>query len=185
MPDDVTTASKVAQVGAKVAQSNINSGLNATAEIGRAASESASAAGSATNDYMKIFADLKLPAMPDLQGLMDAHRRNLETLSAANRVALEGAQAVGRRHMEIVQQTLQELGENVRQLASPDAPQAKAARQAELLKRSYETAVANMRELRDLIQKSNGEALELLNRRFVESLDEAKSLIDKAQTRAA
>ena len=41
-------------------------------------------------------------------------------------------------------------------------PAEEAARQAELLKRSYEHAVNNMRELSDLIQRSNGEALALL-----------------------
>ena len=49
-------------------------------------------------DFTKIFADMKMPAMPDMEAFMSAHRRNMETLSAANRVALEGAQAVARRH---------------------------------------------------------------------------------------
>jgi phasin family protein len=123
---------------------------------------------------------MKMPAMPDMQALMDAHRRNLETLSAANRVALEGAQAVARRHMEIMQQSMTELSEAMQALASAEGPQGKAATQAELLKRAYERAVSNMRELRDLIQRSNGEALELLNRRFTESLQEVQDLIRKA-----
>ena len=132
------------------------------------------------NEFTKLFSEMKMPAMPDMQALMEAHRRNLETLSAANRVALEGAQAVARRHMEIMQQNMTELSESMQALASAEGPQAKAARQAELLKRAYEHAVANMRELRDLIQRSNGEALELLNRRFAESLEEVQALMRKA-----
>ena len=132
------------------------------------------------NEFTRLFSEMKMPAMPDMQALMEAHRRNLETLSAANRVALEGAQAVARRHMEIMQQSMTELSETMQALASAEGPQAKAARQAELLKRAYERAVANMRELRDLIQRSNGEALELLNRRFTELLEEVQSLMRKA-----
>ncbi len=134
----------------------------------------------ADTDFTKLFADMKLPNMPDMDAFLSAHRRNMETLSAANRVALEGAQAVARRHMEIMQQTMSELTETMKALASSDAPQAKAAKQAELLKKGYERAVANMKELSDLIQRSNGEALGLLNKRFTEAMDEIKGIVEKA-----
>ena len=42
-------------------------------------------------ESMKIFSDMRFGAMPDLEGLAAAQRRNLEALSAANRVALEEA----------------------------------------------------------------------------------------------
>jgi phasin family protein len=132
-------------------------------------------------DITRYFADLKLPAMPDLEALTAANRRNLEALTAANKVALEGAQAVGRRHMEIMQQSLTEMTEAMRALASPGAPQAKAARQAEIAKAAYEHAVANLKELSDLIQRSNAEAVGLLNKRFTEALDEVKALAEKAK----
>jgi phasin family protein len=134
----------------------------------------------AAEDFTKMFADLKLPAMPDTEALLAAHRRNMEVLSAANRIALEGAQAVAKRHMEIMQQTMAELSETVRALSSTEGPQAKAAKQAELLKRAYERAVANTKEMSDLIQHANGEALAMLNQRFVEAMDEVKQLMEKA-----
>jgi len=132
-------------------------------------------------DFTKFFADMKLPAMPDMEAFVSASRRNMETLTAANRVALEGAQAVARRHMEIVQQSMTEMTEAMHALAATDAPQAKAAKQAELLKQAYQHAVAHMKELSDLIQQSNSEALALLNRRFAEAMDEVKALAEKAK----
>jgi phasin family protein len=39
--------------------------------------------------------------------------------------------------------------------------------------------VANIRELADLIQKSNAEALALLNKRFAEAMEEAKQMAAK------
>jgi len=130
-------------------------------------------------DFTKLFSEMKLPAMPDMEAFVTANRRNIETLTAANRVAMEGAQAVARRNMEIMQQNLAELTECMTALASAEGPQAKAAKQAELLKQAYERAVANMQELRDLIQQSNTEALALLNRRFAEAMDEVKALAEK------
>ena len=129
----------------------------------------------------KLFADMKLPAMPDMDAFVAASRRNIETLTAANRIALEGAQTVARRHMEIVQQSMAELTEAVQAMSSLEAPQVKAARQAELLKQTYERAVANLKEISDLIQQSNTEALKLLNARFAEAMDEVKALAEKSK----
>lgn len=127
-------------------------------------------------DMTRLFGEFRFPAMPDLEALAGAQRRNLDALSAANRVALEGAQAVAKRHMEILQQSVGELSEAMRKLAEVEAPQARAERQAEVVRVTYERAVANMQELAELIQKSSTEALSLLNRRFAEAMEEAKAL---------
>ena len=132
-------------------------------------------------DFTKFFADMKLPALPNMETFVTASRKNLETLTAANRIALEGAQAVARRHMEIVQSSMAELTEAMQALAGADAPQVKAAKQAELLKQAYQHAVTHMKELSDLIQQSNAEALSLINQRFAEAMDEVKALAEKAK----
>ncbi len=131
-------------------------------------------------DPMKMFADMKLPNVPDVETLLGTYRRNIEVFSQANRVALEGAQTVARRHMEILQQMVSELAETVKLMSEADAPASKAAKQAELLKHAYERSIANSKELSDLIQHANAEALGLLNRRFMEAMDEVKSLMEKA-----
>ncbi|WP_233256032.1 phasin family protein [Falsiroseomonas bella] len=131
-------------------------------------------------DVMKMFAEFRLPHFADLESLAQAQRRNLEALSAANKVALEGAQAVARRHMEIVQSAMGEMTEAMRSMGGTENPQERAARQAELLKAGYERAVGNMKEVADLIQKSNSEALALLNKRFAEAMDEIKQMAAKA-----
>jgi len=130
-------------------------------------------------DFTRIFADMKFPAMPDMEAFANATRRNMEAFTAANRVALEGAQAVARRNMEIMQQSMADMSDAVRSLAGAETPQARAARQAELLKTAYARAVANLKELREMIQKSNEEALTLLNRRFTEAMDEVKAMAEK------
>lgn len=141
-----------------------------------AAMSQAKAAG---EEFTKMFSGMKLPSMPDMSALMQAHQKNIEALSSANRVALEGAQTVAKRHMEIMQQTMAELTDAMRGLASAGAGE-KAARQTELIKHAYERAVANAKELADLIQHSNAEALGLLNQRITEAMDEAKALLGKA-----
>lgn len=129
-------------------------------------------------DMMKMMADFRLPAMPDMDALAAAQRKNLEALTAANRIALEGAQAIAKRHMEILQASMTDMTEAMRGAATTD-PKEVASRQAEMLKGSYERAVGNMKELADLIQKSNSEALGLLNKRFTEAMDEVRTLVEK------
>src|SRR5579864_2952112 len=94
-------------------------------------------------DVMKMLREMKLPMLFDMETVLSTYRRNLEVLSQANRVALEGAQTVAKRHMEILQQTMAELSENVKAPTEIESPQAKAAKQAELLKQAYERAIAN------------------------------------------
>ncbi|HTI83318.1 MAG TPA: TIGR01841 family phasin [Acetobacteraceae bacterium] len=137
------------------------------------------ASGPEIPDFTKFFAEMKLPALPDMEAFLAANRKNIETFSAANRVALEGAQAVAKRQMEMVQTTMSEIADAMKELASADAPQAKAAKQAELLKQAYQRAVAHMKELSDLIRQSNAEALALINKRFEEAMDEVKTLASK------
>lgn len=130
-------------------------------------------------EFTRMFSEIKMPAMLDMESIMAAHRKNMEVLSNANRVALEGAQTVAKRHMEILQQTMQEMTETMKDLSSPETPQAKAAKQTELMKIAYERAVSHMKELADLIQRSNGEALGMLNARFTEAMSEVRALASK------
>ncbi len=131
-------------------------------------------------DVTKMFADMKFPAMPDMGAFAAAQQRNVEALSAANKLAMEGAQAVAQRHMEITQKAIADMTAGIQALTSPDAPQAKVAKQADMVKQAYANAVANLKELGDLIQHANAEAVQVLNARFTEALDEVKTLADKA-----
>jgi phasin family protein len=127
-------------------------------------------------DMTKFFAEFRMPAMPDMTELAKAQQKNLEAITAANKVALEGARAFAERHMQIVQQSMAEMQDAMRSMASPADPQQQAAKQAEMAKAAYERATAQMQELADLIQKSSGEALSVLHARFAEAMEEVKKL---------
>jgi phasin family protein len=135
---------------------------------------------SLADQFMKRIAEIQFRVLPDMEAVTTAHRRNIEALSAANRVLLEGAQAISRRNGEIMQQAMAEMEAAVRAVASAEAPKEKAAKQAELLKAAYQHAVTNMKELSDLIQKSNAEAIGLLSRRFAGGMDEVRALAEKS-----
>jgi phasin family protein len=130
-------------------------------------------------DFTKYVADFKLPQV-DVDALVASQTKTVEALTSANRTAVEGAQAVATRHNEIVKNAITELTETMQELSSVEKPQERAAKQAQIVKASYEKAVSNAQELSDMIVKSNAEAFTMINKRFLESLDEAAALIRKA-----
>ena len=161
---------------ANVMKTGMENATSTATDMGRTMMEK-SMAGMA--EFHRMFADMKMPGMGGMDMVMQAQKRNMEVLSAANRVALEGAQAVAKRYAEIMQQTAAEMTDAMRHMTSPESPQARAAKQAEMLKVGYERAVSNIKELADLIQRSNAEALSMLNTRFTEALEEVKQLAAK------
>ena len=131
-------------------------------------------------DVTKIVEELKIPGL-DIESLVTSQRKNIEALTQANKLAFEGVQAVFKRQAEIIRQTLEESASVAQELVEPGNPQDKAIRQTELAKDAFERALSNARELSEIMAKSNGEAFDLLNKRFTQVLDEIKEGIGKSK----
>lgn len=129
-------------------------------------------------DFTKAADQFKVPGL-DAQALVEYQKRNLEAFAAANKVALEGTQAVIRRQAEILRQGVEEASKAFAEMNAAGTPQDKILKQAELAKEAYEAALANLRELTEMASKSNGEAADLLSSRVSESFGEFTSEIKK------
>lgn len=131
-------------------------------------------------DVSKFIGEFKVPGV-DIESLVSAQRKNIEALTEANKLAFEGVQAVFKRQVEILRQSLEESANIAKELVEAGTPQDKAIRQTELAKEAFERALANSRELSEIIAKSNSEAFDLLNKRFTQVLDEIKDNISKSK----
>jgi len=129
-------------------------------------------------DWQKGFGDMKMKGV-DVEALMAAQRKNLEAMAQAQQLATEGMQAVARRQAELLQQMMEGANDAVRSLMVAGNPEDKAAKQADLAKQVFERAIANMRELAELVAKSNSDTFEVMNKRVTEGLDEIKAMIEK------
>lgn len=129
-------------------------------------------------DVSKVFGDFKVPGV-DVESVLSAHRKNIEAVTTANQAAFEGLQAVFRRQAEIVRSSVEDASSYVNQVIAAGSPEEKAARQAEIVKTAFESALSNVKELAELVAKSNNEAAEILTKRVSESLEEVKSAIGK------
>lgn len=135
-------------------------------------------------DVRKLGEQFKVPGF-DAAGMLETQRKNMEAITQANRVVFEGAQAVAQRQGEIMRETMEEAAKAMQAVTEAGSPEDRAAKQAEIVKEAYETALTHVRELSEMSVKSNNEALEVINKRFGESLDELRDEIRKATKQAA
>ncbi|HMA15554.1 MAG: phasin family protein [Bacteroidota bacterium] len=129
-------------------------------------------------DFAKVADQFKVPGL-DAQALVEYQKRNLEAVASANKIALEGAQAVIRRQAEIVRKSVEDASKAFSELNAAETPQEKLVKQAELTKQAYEAALANLQELAEIASKSNGEAASLLSARVSESFGEFTTEVKK------
>jgi phasin family protein len=130
----------------------------------------------AAADFGKLFVNGKAP-MFDIEALIASQRKNVEALTVANQLAFEGVQTVLRREAEIVRDAVEEMAKVGREFAAASSLEDKLAKQAEIAKSSFETALANLRELSGLVQKTSDQAVSVISKRVVDNLDEVKDAL--------
>lgn len=122
-------------------------------------------------DAFKVFTDFKAPVY-DFNQLFSFGRRNVEAFTAANQAVAEGAQAVARRQAEILKSNTEEAIQLFRDVYSSKNPEASASKQAEFAKQAFETSLSNLREMFEMVSKSNVEAAEVITKRVSEIMNE-------------
>lgn len=126
-------------------------------------------------EMTKAFAAFSVPQV-DMNAVVDTQRKNIEAVTAANQVAIDGMQAVTRRQAEIFQEIMGEASSAVNEISKVEAGPDAAAKQVEVMKTAFEHTLTNMQELAELVAKSNAEAAQTINKRIGESLDEIKTM---------
>lgn len=130
------------------------------------------------NEFLKTMTQFSVPTL-DVETMVATQRKNVEAFAAANRLAVEGVQAVMRRQLEIFRQTVDDTAGTLRELGQAQGPQERVAKQIELMKSAYDQALENMRELSDMMRRSNAEAADLIKDRVDDSLEELKKTVSK------
>ena len=130
-------------------------------------------------DVTKVMSDFRLPGV-DLEAVAASQRKNIEALTQANQLAVEGVQAVVRRQVEIAKQAMESFSTMFADLVQPtSSPEDRLAKQAEFSKQALEKGVSNARELTELLTKANTEAFNVINKRVTESFDEVRDFAKK------
>ena len=104
-------------------------------------------------------------------------------------VSMQREKALFEQHMGSTQQGHEALQHEVEQLRATNGDlshrlawlvgKVQAAKQAEVVQTAFQAALANMKELADMVTKSNTEAANVISKRVTEGLDEIKAAVVK------
>lgn len=137
----------------------------------------------ATDDLVSMFMnfgkELNLPR-PDLEAIVDRHKKNLQALDEAARTAGSGASTIMARQREMVQEALEEISAMAESVRGGGDPKEMLSAQTEFARRSFEMAIRNTSELAGLAQQSSTEAFKVLQKNMQETLEEARDAMMKA-----
>ena len=129
-------------------------------------------------DMTKFFPTGQSPQL-DPNALMEAQKKNMEALVAANQKAAEGYKALFEKQISVFETTMAEARKHAESFdasnMSPDAAQ----KQTDFAKAAFEKALKNMTALAEEAQKANSEAYKVVSSRVEDSVKELQAMATK------
>jgi phasin family protein len=126
-------------------------------------------------DMTKFFENARMPAF-DMEALTAAQQKNMEALIEANKAAAAGYQEVFKRQVSLFEETMADLQKQMSEMKMDQLTSEGGQRQMELMKESFDKALANLTELGETAQKANSEAFEIVRGRMQDSVEELKAM---------
>lgn len=134
----------------------------------------------AQNDFAKALENYKNPAF-DLKSFLETQRKNVQAVTQAQQLAFQSLQTIAQRQSEILSQMVEDNSSLAREILAEGTPEEKMSKNAEIFKSVYERTVGNLKELSEMISKSNHEASTVINRRVSATMNEIQESLEKAQ----
>jgi phasin family protein len=131
-----------------------------------------------TDMFTKLGEQLKVPAL-DVGKIMEHHQKNIDAMTRSWQAMASGAPAVAGKQREVVERTIQHCTDMAKEYKPTGSPQEIFAKQTEFATRAMEAAIANTRDIAELVQKSGADALKIIQDRMRESYDEIRAGLER------
>ena len=131
-----------------------------------------------TDMFKKLGEQLKVPAF-DVSKIMEHHQKNLEAMTRSWQAMAGGANEIAAKQREIFEAAVKDVTEMAQSYKPGGNPQEVMAKQTEFAKKAMEAAIANTKDIAELVQKSSTEAFKIVQDRMKESYEEIRTSIDK------
>ena len=129
-------------------------------------------------DFSKIAGEFKLPTV-NVESVVETARKNFAAMTTANTAAVEAIKTIAQRQGDMVRAAMEEFSRHGSDVMAAATVEEKAVKQIDFAKKSYETALANSKDLAGMVGKSQTEAFEALSARVAELTEEVKAAIAK------
>ena len=131
-----------------------------------------------TDMFKKLGEQLKVPAF-DMSKMMEHHQKNLEAMTRSWQAVAGGASEVAQKQKEIFEAAMKDMAEMAQSYKPGGNPQEVMAKQSEFARKAMEAAIANTKDIAELVQKSSTEAFKIVQDRMKESYEEIRSSVEK------
>jgi phasin family protein len=109
----------------------------------------------------------------DVEGLMKMQQRNVETMVEANRIFVDTAQAIARCQSDMMRDCVEQMTRAFAELTGRGEPGEIATKEGAAVQALFEKTAGHVRDIAQLLSKSNSEAIELVNGRMRSLMDES------------
>ena len=134
-------------------------------------------------DYQKFLTAVKLPTAGNNEQAVASSKKTLEAYAGASRAIYEGFNTFAKKQVEILNSAIANAKDATSELSTGNPTEA-AVKSIELTKKSIEDAQANVSGLVEIYEKTATETFEILNKRFLDGLNELKTVADQAGAEA-
>ena len=131
-----------------------------------------------TDMFRNLGEQLKIPPF-DVKKIMEHQQKNLEAMAKSWQAMAGGANEIAKKQREIFEEAVKDVTAMVQTYKPGGSPQEIMAKQAEFAKKAMEAAIANTRDIAELVQKSSSDAFKIVQDRMKESYDEIRSTVEK------
>ena len=127
-------------------------------------------------DFSKFAGEFKFPVV-NVETVVETGRKNFAAMTTVSTAAVEAMKTIAQRQGDMVRAAMEDFSKHGSEVLAAASMEEKAAKQIDFAKKSYDLAIANTKELADLVTKSQTEAFEALNARVAELTEEVKAAI--------
>lgn len=112
----------------------------------------------------------------DPQALMATQRRSVEAMTSASQILADGVRTFGQRQAEIMQARMSEFANKGEAMLKVDGGKPDVTASIEAMKQAYEQAIADSRELVEIVAKAQADAFQVMNQCVIANLEDMKGL---------
>ena len=126
-------------------------------------------------DVSAMMAQFKMPGI-DMAAIVEARRKDIQALVDANAATLESMQAIANKQTEMLSQAMQGMQDAAKSAVGVGGP-ADVGKQGEVIRKGFEKTLANMKELADMAQNAQSEAMARITQRATHQMQEIKAMV--------
>ena len=131
-----------------------------------------------TDMFKNMGEQLKIPSF-DMTKIMEHQQKNLEAMTRSWQAMASGASEIAQKQRSIFETTMKDVTAMAQSYKPGGSPQEIMAKQTEFAKKAMEAAIANTRDIAELVQKSSSDAFKIVQDRMKESYEEIKASVEK------